>query len=172
METGSKLPDGNHTFIFFEMVQLQSIGNWKHILLKYKFITMCQDHLWHFFVIINLINLYCSSVVSCPRRKNDLGHFTIWTVPRSFLRGDTLQYYTEKSLSRLIIIEVILCNAMPQLQVYQCLYDGLYHYYFVITVFLGFWHLTHILSYNIASFSNNFNFIFKCCVPHSFWLCT
>ena len=66
-------------------------------------------------------------------------------------------------------------------------YDELYHYYCVITVFLGMWHLTHILSKNIESCSNNLfkqdamwhtvlkdkvecnvNFIFQYCVPHSF----
>ena len=43
-------------------------------------------------------------------------------------------------------IENILWNAMSKLEVLYS-YDGLYHYHCVITVFLGIWHLTHILSY-------------------------
>ena len=42
-------------------------------------------------------------------------------------------------------IDNILCNAMPKLQV-LCSYDGLYHYYSVITVFLGIWHMSNMLS--------------------------
>ena len=48
---------------------------------------------------------------------------------------------------KMINIENILCNTMSKLEVLY-LYSGLYHYYCVVTVFLGIWHLTHITYYH------------------------